>query len=421
MSVTSNLRRQVVIWLAVIAAVCLLPLVFRSGSTLSMMNLMGIMIIAALSYNILYGSTGLLSFGHAIYLGLGGYITIHTMNFAIEHDLPVPAAVFPLLGGVSGLFFAAVSGWICTRRAGTSFAMITLGLGELVVALSLIMTGFFGEEDGFSTNRTKLAHLFGYSLGPQIQVYYLIAFWGLASALAMFAIRRTAFGVACSAVRDNPERAEFIGYDPHRVRYIAFCIAGFFAGLAGALSVINFEIINATSLSGATSGNLLLMTYIGGSTSFVGPIIGATLITFLRIMLSDITPAWLMYYGSLFMVIIMYLPGGLAALIAAHWRAAKQGRISHLLPAYAVLSLPVALFLAGFVTLVELLYRVFGHNNPVPVDFTIAGVVLNSHDPVAWTLAVTALVAGAMLIRRLWSLIDDAWHAEHNAMVEATQ
>jgi branched-chain amino acid transport system permease protein len=179
-----------------------------------MLSLMGIMIVFALSYNMLLGETGLLSFGHAVYYGLGGFLAVHAMNTVIHGRLPVPLFLIPLVGAFSGLLFGIIFGSVSTRRAGTAFAMISLGLGELVASSSLILRGFFGGEEGVSTDRTKLMHVFGLNFGPQIQVYYLIAGWCLICMMAMYALRRTPFGRICNAVRENAERVQFIGYSP---------------------------------------------------------------------------------------------------------------------------------------------------------------------------------------------------------------
>jgi branched-chain amino acid transport system permease protein len=166
----------------------------------------------------LLGETGLLSFGHAVYYGLGGFMAVHAMNTVIHDRLPIPVPLMPLVGGLSGLLFGVIFGSVSTRRAGTAFAMISLGLGELVASSSLILRGFFGGEEGVSTNRTKLLRLFDLNFGPQIQVYYLIAGWCLLCMVAMYALTRTPFGRICNAVRENPERAQFVGYNPRIVR-----------------------------------------------------------------------------------------------------------------------------------------------------------------------------------------------------------
>ena len=181
-------------WLALAALFALAPRVFASGTALTMMSVMGTMIIFALSYNILLGQTGLLSFGHAVYYGLGGFVAIHAMNGVIHAKLGVPVAIIPLVGGLAGLAFGFLFGLVSTRRAGIIFSMISLGLGELVSSSSFILRTFFGGEAGITTNRAKLAPLFGYKFGPQIEVYYLIAVWCFLCIVAMYALTRTPFG-----------------------------------------------------------------------------------------------------------------------------------------------------------------------------------------------------------------------------------
>jgi branched-chain amino acid transport system permease protein len=400
---------RAVAWFLTSAILAGLPLLFNSGSALSMLSLSGIMVILALSYNLLYGQTGMLSFGQAVYYGLGGYIAVHVINVVVAHHMAIPAIAFPFVGGLGGLAFAALTGWFATKRSGTSFAMITLGLGELVIALSSIMTGFFGEEDGIGTNRTELAPFIGYHFGPQIQMYYLIAAWCLTCMMAMFAIRRTPFGLACSAVRDNSQRAEFVGHNSQAVRYMAFCIAGFFTGIAGALSVINFEIINATALNGAQSGSMLLMTYIGGTGSFFGPIIGAVLITFLRIMLSDYTDAWLMYYGVLFILVVMYLPGGIAGWLTMHAPIVRRGQIHKLFPSYGLLFWPLLFALVGSVLLIELSYHVLNGSPRVASRFRFFGIFVDGTIFAPWLAGTVALIGGAYVAARLWPRVVAAW------------
>src|SRR6202790_4220919 len=284
-----------VIWIATALVLVVLPNIFSSGGSLTTFSLIGISIIFSLSYNILLGQTGMLSFGHAVYYGLGGFLAIHGMNLIAGLKLPVPLPLVPLIGGLAGLFFAAILGWVSTRRSGTAFAMISLGVAELVASSALILRTFFGGEAGVSANRTKLLRLFDLSFGPQIQIYYLVAACTLIAVIAMYALTRTPLGRMCNAVRDNPERVQFVGYDPHVVRYLAFCFAGFFAGIAGALAAINFEIANSAYLGAVQSGTVLFSTYIGGIGFFLGPIFGALFVTFLSLGLSDLTQVWQLY------------------------------------------------------------------------------------------------------------------------------
>ena len=196
--------RSIAPWLAIAVVFVAAPHVFASGSALTMMSVMGTMIIFALSYNMLLGQTGLLSFGHAVYFGLGGFVAIHTMNAVIHARLNVPVPVIPLVGGLAGLGFGFLFGLVSTKRAGIVFSMISLGIGELVSSSSFILRTFFGGEEGITTDRSELAPFFGHKFGLQIEVYYLIAAWCLFSIAAMYALTRTPFGRMCNAVRDNP-------------------------------------------------------------------------------------------------------------------------------------------------------------------------------------------------------------------------
>lgn len=126
--------------------------------------------------------------------------------------------------------------------------------------------------------------------------------------IAMYALTRTPLGRMCNAVRDNPERVQFVGYDPHVVRYIAFCFSGFFAGIAGSLAAINFEIANSAYLGAVQSGTVLFAAYIGGIGFFIGPIVGAIFVTILSLGLSDLTTVWQLYFGLFFIAVVMYAP-----------------------------------------------------------------------------------------------------------------
>ena len=140
----------------------------------------------------------------------------------------------------------------------------------------------------------------------------------------------TPVGRMANAVRDNPERAEFVGYSQNRVRFVSFCAAGFFAGIAGGLFAVNYEILTAENMGLNASGAVLLMTYIGGIGSFVGPVIGAVVFTFLQSMLSDYTGMWLLYLGILFLATVLFVPMGLAGVLMLHapaWRARRIGRL----------------------------------------------------------------------------------------------
>ncbi|MGB3271322.1 MAG: branched-chain amino acid ABC transporter permease [Xanthobacteraceae bacterium] len=396
------------IWIAAAIGLVVLPLVFSSGGSLTTFSLIGISIIFALSYNILLGQTGLLSFGHAVYYGLGGFLAIHGMNVIAGHEWPIPLPFVPLIGGFAGLFFSIILGWVSTQRAGTVFAMISLGVGELVASSALILRSFFGGEAGITTNRTDLPAFFGYNFGPQIQIYYLIAAWVLISTIAMYALTRTPLGRICNAVRDNPERVQFIGYDTHVVRYLAFCFAGFFAGIAGALAAINFEIANSAYLGLVQSGVVLFATFIGGVAYFFGPILGAIFVTYLQLGLTDLTAVWQLYFGIIFIGIVMFAPGGIAGLIMMHRPLARGGTLSMLLPAYLTAALPTLALACGVILIIEIISRYVVHADANTIVH-ILGIPFDTSQPTTWVVAVVLTLGGYAVARITWRRIVAAW------------
>jgi branched-chain amino acid transport system permease protein len=345
------------VWGGFALVLLLAPRVFSSGLSLTLLSQMSYIVIICLSYNLLLGQGGMLSFGHAVYTGLGAFFAVHAMNMAGKGSLPIALPFIPLVGGLAGLGVAALLGYPSTKKAGTPFAMITLGVGELVAAMSLMFPDFFGGEGGISTNRVYDTQLFGWSFGPALQVYYLIAFYCFVCTAAMYAFTRTPLGRMLNAVRDNPERVEFVGYDTQRVRYLAFMISGFFAGIGGAFIAINYEIVTAETVSALRSGGYLLFTFLGGATFFFGPIIGAVLLVLSSVLLSEITPAWQIYLGLVFLFMVMYAPGGVASLVMMNLRVAAFGRLGKLWTAYLALGGTGAVLLAAVSSVVEIIYH----------------------------------------------------------------
>ena len=207
---------RLLVWSLFALVLLLAPLLFDSSLSQTMLSQMGIAIIVCLSYNILLGQGGMLSFGHAVYSGMGSFLGIHTLNL-VTGGLALPVSLIPIVGGLSAVLVAVILGWVTTKKAATPFAMITLGIGELVWAMSLMFPEFFGGEGGVSGNRVAGAKTFGITYGPQIQLYYLIAIYTFICTGLMFAFTRTPLGRMLNAVRDNPERVEFVGYDTQKV------------------------------------------------------------------------------------------------------------------------------------------------------------------------------------------------------------
>ncbi len=381
------------IWGGFALLLLIAPRLMSSGSVISLLSLMGTTMIFALSYNMLLGQSGMLSFGHAVYSGMGAFFAIHAINLAGSGVLPVPLTLVPLVGGLAGLLFGILFGYVTTKRSGTTFSMISLGIVELVFACSLMFPGFFGGEGGIAGDRVFGKPLFGISYGPQIQVYYLISFWLFVCTAAMFAISQTPLGRIANAVRDNPERAEFIGYDTQRVRYLMLILSGFFAGISGALTAINFEIVSAENVSAVRSGAVLLFTFIGGIGFFFGPMLGAIVGVFLTVMLSEFTKAWQLYLGLFFILIVMYAPGGLASLIMMNIRVAAHGYLRRILPLGLSLLLACAIGLSGVIILIELLYH-RTLESAMGTEMHLFGQVVDTAAASGWLVGLALLLVG---------------------------
>ncbi|HEU4368087.1 MAG TPA: branched-chain amino acid ABC transporter permease [Methylomirabilota bacterium] len=385
-------------WIAAALVLAALPHVIRTPVAVPVMNQMGIAIVFALSYNMLLGQGGMLSFGHAVYFGLGGFIAAHALNLAGRGGLYLPVPLVPLVGGLGGLLCAVVFGSFSTTRAGTVFAMISLGVGELMAASSLIFDRFFGGEEGITTNRAKAPLLFGLSFTRDREVYYLIAFWVLVAAAAMYAFSRTPIGRMANAVRDNPERAEFVGYSQRWVRYVSFCAAGLFAGIGGGLFAINYEILTAENMGLTASGAVLLMTYIGGIGSFVGPVLGAVVFTFLQSMLSDYTGIWLLYLGVLFLATVLFVPAGLAGLLMLHAPAWRARRLAGLIGPYLVAAAVALVAAAGIVGLLEMVHFVASAETTRATK-RLFGISVAPRTLTPWLGFAALAVAGALGLR----------------------
>jgi branched-chain amino acid transport system permease protein len=411
----ANLGRWIV-WGAFALILIFAPLVFSSGSSVSLLSQIGTVMIFGLSYNMLLGQGGMLSFGHAVYSGLGAFFAIHAMNLASAGKMWMPVTMIPLVGGLAGMFFGILFGYVTTKKSGTTFAMITLGIVELVFACSLMFPEFFGGEGGISTNRVYGEKFLGITYGPQIQVYYLIAFWLFISTVGMYAFTQTPLGRIINAVRDNPERVEFIGYDTQWARYLTLILSGFFAGISGGLSAINFEIVTAENVSAIRSGGVLLFTFIGGVGFFFGPMIGAIIGVFLTVMLSDFTKAWQLYLGVFFILIVMYAPGGIASLIMLNLRVAKYGKFGRVWPHLWAVSAMAIVASVGIVMMIEMLYHLT-LESANGTEMKLLGFMVDTAAPSGWFVAATVLAMGAYGFWHARKSFKQAW-GEVNTEIE---
>lgn len=395
------MRTAPIACVAGVVVLAALPLLLPQG----LLNAAIQMLIAALfasAYNLLCGQAGMLSFGHAAYFGVGAFATIHAMN-ALDGAGLLPTPLLPLAGALGGLAFGAVAGWFATQRTGTYFAMITLAIAELVHSLAPHLKGIFGGEAGISTMRMPA---WGYDFGSTTQVYYLTLAWVLLSMLMLYLYTRTPLGRLTLGLRENSHRLKFLGYNVHALATLVFAISAMFSGMAGGLLVLSNESANYVLFDPALSAAAVLNTYIGGVQAFLGPALGAALMTFFGYAVSDLTRSWLLYQGILFVLVMMFMPTGLSGLVAAVLKL--QAR--HRLGAVPVLLMAVggaALAAGGAVFLVELLQRLFSQDYRalIPADAAVAWPAVTLFDRAwppgavsTWGVPLLLLGAGGLLL-----------------------
>ena len=403
-------------YLSLVVFLLLLPVCFKSSFMLTLFCKMGVLVIFSVAYNMLLGQTGLLSFGHAIYFGLAGYASVHILNGINSSYLPsIPLAILPFIGALVGLILGIIIGYLSTKRLGTAFAMISLGFCELVTALTLIFVVFFNGEDGLQTNRVIGNDLFGLTYGPQSEVYYLILLWCIFTVVLMYLLTKTPFGTMCNAVRDNQQRAEFVGYNVRKVRWMAFSLSAMFAGAAGSLHAINYEHIGFESVSLAQSGMVLFMAYIGGVGSFLGPIIGAISLTYLDTVLSDITEAWVLYFGMIFVIVIAFAPQGIAGIILMHEPILriKPSLLKKLIAPYSIFLLSVCILIVGFTSLIELIHSLRSSHETIKIYW----ISVDSQNVFVWLLYLFILVIGIISCNKTFKKTKEIW----NYVIENTK
>ena len=230
----------------------------------------------------------------------------------------------------------------------------------------------------------------------------------------MYLWSRTPVGRMANAVRDNPERAEFLGYSSRWVRFYSFVASGFFAGVSGGLFAINYEILTEENLNTASSGIILLVTFLGGVGFFFGPIIGAIAFTLLQTVLSLSTELWAFYAGVLFLSTVMFFPGGLAGLLMMHVPVFKLGKASKLIMPYLKTLLPAAIGLMGLAALVEMTFH-YRHGATGDNEMTVFWTTFDSHTLMPWLVAGAVALIGLGIAKATAPALKDAWNEANTA------
>ncbi|MFQ5567190.1 MAG: branched-chain amino acid ABC transporter permease [Paracoccaceae bacterium] len=276
--------------------------------------------IGALGFNLLLGYTGLLSFGHSAYFGMGAY----TVAFMVR-DLGVASMEAAIIGGVlSTALISALFGYVCVRHTRIFFAVLTLALSQVLWTLAYKFFWVTGGTDGIRVpfgNMTLLGGLIDFSGRGMYQkfvdsyYYYVLALFIIAVAV-MWVIIQSPFGKTLQSIRDNETRARFLGVRIRRYRWIAFVISGTFTGLAGVLWVPLNGLTTPDILWWPFSGEIVFMTVLGGFRNFAGPIVGAVVFNYLKTYAVASTEFWQGLLGFVLIALVIALPGGIVGTLA---------------------------------------------------------------------------------------------------------
>jgi branched-chain amino acid transport system permease protein len=283
--------------------------------------------IAALGFNLLLGYTGLLSFGHSAYFGVGAY----TVAFIVR-DLGVHSMELCILGGLlSALVISALFGYVCVRHTRIFFSILALALSQVLWSLAYKFFWVTGGTDGIRVARSTITLVGGlvefsgrgaYQKFIYFYYYYVLALFAIAVAV-MWVIVHSPFGKALQAIRDNETRASFVGVPVRRYRWIAFVISGVFTGLAGVLWVPLNGLTTPDILYWPFSGEIVFMTVLGGFRTFTGPIVGAIAFNYLKVYAVASSHYWQLVLGLVLVFLVLVLPTGIVGTVARLFRKAR--------------------------------------------------------------------------------------------------
>ncbi|WP_417672169.1 branched-chain amino acid ABC transporter permease [Roseibium sp.] len=408
------MTRTIFLIAATLCALVILPPFLGLGWQNALVNIL-IASLFALAFNLLSGQAGLLSFGHAAYFGMGAFATLHLM-LAIEDGLVFPTPLLPLAGAAIGLLIGVVAGFFATMRSGVYFALVTLAIAELFHSLTPHLQGLFGGEAGISSMRMPWQ---GIIFGSVLEVYYLTLSWVVLSIVALWGFTRTPFGRLTLALRDNEQRVRFLGYNAHASKVIVFAVSAMFSGIAGGLLAISNETANYALFSSHISAQVVLQTFVGGATIFLGPVIGAVSFTLFAYLISDLTRSWLFYQGLIFVLVMLYAPTGIGGVVQHHLRNVRKRDWASLAGPYAVATIGGVLIAGGVIYLTETVSILFGEEYAVEIrnaggdlpPYDLFGFHFEPLGVLTWVVPLLLLAAGGIILMKSRKQILECWDA----------
>lgn len=307
----SHKKASYLVIAALFAMGLLMPFVIKKYH-LNMLTEIIVFALYAVSYNLLLGYAGLLSFGHAMFFGVGAFTVavslIHIPGLSLWNAVLLALAATTAVGFITGGFLL--------RHKGAYFALLTLAFNSLFYAVATKWHKITGGDDGLSITRPDL-HL-GFTtvkMAGLANFYYLTLVVIGAAIVFCWYFTQTAMGQTVLLMRENEERMKFLGYNTNISRLILFTFTGALAGLAGAFYTLHFQFVSQSAISVDMTTTVLLMTFVGGTGTFWGPILGAFVYIIVQNYLSDITDRWPLFMGLIFVVMVLLIPGGISQII----------------------------------------------------------------------------------------------------------
>jgi branched-chain amino acid transport system permease protein len=276
----------------------------------------------AVGFNLLFGYTGMLSFGHASFLGIGSYLAGISI---VQANLPWWLAI--VVGVLAATVAGAIIGFFAIRTRGIYFSMVTLALGQIVYYAFYKAEAFTGGENGLRGVKVEIINLFGWKLNffdPTTKYYIVLAF----VALALWFVSRilnSPFGAVMETIRENDKRAAACGYDVAKSKWLVFVLSAAVCGLAGTLRALHLSIVPIDSLHYLQSGQAVMMSLLGGMGTFFGPFIGAAVFLLLEDVVTNATKYWMAVVGIVFMVFVLFFPKGIWGSVL-HWLERWESR-----------------------------------------------------------------------------------------------
>jgi branched-chain amino acid transport system permease protein len=310
MTARLNLRNAVVA--GVLAALALVPLYTALTGNyflISLFTRIVILAIAAVSLNLIMGFGGMVSFGHAAYLGIGGYV----VGILAKEGFNSGFLQWPLALAVSALFGLAV-GALSLRTRGVYFIMITLAFAQMVYYIAIALDRYGGDDGMTIYTRSQFGALI--NLSNKTAFYYLCFALLLGTAYLVWRIVNSRFGMVIQGARSNDRRMRAVGFPTYRYRLVCFVIAGMLCGLAGVLLANHTDFISPAMMHWTRSGDLIVMAVLGGMGTVLGPVLGAVTLLVLEEALSGITEYWQIVLGPIFLLVVLFARGGIDGVLA---------------------------------------------------------------------------------------------------------